>query len=239
MSLRPGAARCSTVHEDLPVPAAQVQIAVPPGVQLTAPAQGLPGPGGAALSGVMDEHDGGGEAALDVTQEAEDGGDLGDGVLVDAVQAHQRVEHDEPGPDALDRLDQALAVRAMVEAQRRHVDDGDVEGLEVGAGGARDTLEPGAHDVAGVFGGEQQDGSCLAGGEAAQAGHAGGDRDGEVEREEGLAALGLAADDADGLAPPQRVDEPPLAARALFELGRGSGRKPFAAVPSAPVPLMA
>ena len=76
-----------------------------------------------------------------------------------------RFEDDEPGPDALDRLDQALAVRAMVEAQRRHVDDGDVEGLEAGAGGDRDTLEPGTHDVAGVFGGEQQDGSCLAGGE--------------------------------------------------------------------------
>ena len=96
---------------------------------------------------------------------------------------------------------------------------------EVGAGGARDPLEPGTHDVAGVLGGEQQDGSCLAGGEAAQAGHAGGDRDGEVEGEEGLAALGLAADDADRLAPPQHVDEPLLAARALFELGRGSGRE--------------
>ena len=36
-------------------------------------------------------------------------------------------------------------------------------------------------------------------GEAAQAGDAGGDGDGEIEGEEGLAALGLAADDADGL----------------------------------------
>ena len=80
----------------------------------------------------------------------------------------------------------------MVEAQCGHVDDGDVEGLEPGAGGARDALEAGAHDVPGVLGGEQQDGSWLVGGEAAQAGHAGGDRDGEVEREEGLAALGLA-----------------------------------------------
>ena len=93
--------------------------------------------------------------------------------------------------------------------------------------------------MAGVLGGEQQDGSCLAGGEAAQAGDACGDRDGEVEREEGLAALGLAADDADRLAPPQRVDEPPLAARAVFELGRVRVGKPFAAVASAPVPLMA
>ena len=109
-------------HEDLPVPAAQVQIAVSPGVQLTASAKRLPRPGGAALSRVVDEQHRGGEAALDVAQEAEDGGDLGDGVLVDAVQAHERVEDDEPGPDALDRLDQALAVprdgRGAVRARR-------------------------------------------------------------------------------------------------------------------------
>ena len=212
-------------HDDLLVPAAQVQIAVPPGVQLTAPAQGLPGPGRGALAGMMDQQDGAREAALDVAQEAEDGGDLGDGVLVDAVQAHERVEDDEPGPDALDRLHQALAVRAMVEAQRGHVDDGDVEGLEPGAGGARDALEAGAHDVPGVLGGKQQDRAGLVGDEAAQAGHAGGDRDGEVQREEGLAALGFAADDTDRLAPPQRVDEPLPAARAVFELGRGARRE--------------
>ena len=39
--------------------------------------------------------------ALDVAQEAEDGGDLGDGVLVDGVQADQGVEDHEAGPDAL------------------------------------------------------------------------------------------------------------------------------------------
>ena len=59
-------------HEDLAVAALEAKIAVSPGVQFTAPAQGLPGPGGAALSGVMDEQDGGLEAALDVAQEAED-----------------------------------------------------------------------------------------------------------------------------------------------------------------------
>ena len=57
----------------------------------------------------MDEQDGGLEAALDVVQEAQHGGDLGDDVLVDAVQAHQGVEDDEAGRDALHRFDQALA----------------------------------------------------------------------------------------------------------------------------------
>src|SRR5208337_1184968 len=49
----------------------------------------------------------------------------------------------------------------------------------------------------------------------AQAGRAGGDRDGEVESQERLAALGLAADDADGLLRPQPGDEPAMLIGAL------------------------
>ncbi len=55
--------------------------------------------------------------------------------------------------------------------------------------------------------------------EAAQAGDAGGD--GEVERQEGLAAFGLA--DADGLPGPEPVDQ--LLARAVFEVGWGPCRE--------------
>ena len=91
-------------HEDLPVSPAQVQIGVAPGVQLAASAQGLARPGGAALSRMVDQQHGGLEAALDVAQEAEDWGDLGDGVLVDAVQADQGVEDHEAGPDPFHRL---------------------------------------------------------------------------------------------------------------------------------------
>ena len=207
-------------HEDLAVSPAQVEIAVSPGVQLAASAQGLPRPGGAAFAGVVHEQHGRCEAALDVAQEAEDGGDLGDGVLVDAVQSHERVKDHEPRADSFDRLQQPLAVGAMVEAQCGDVDDGDVEGLEAGAGGLCDALEPGAHDVAGVLGGEQQDGARRVGDEAAQARDAGGDRDGDVEGEEGLVAFGFAADDADGLTPPQRVDEPLVLARAVLQLDR-------------------
>ena len=47
----------------------------------------------------------------------------------------------------------------------------------------------------------------------------GGDRDGQIQGEEGLAALGLAADDADGLVGPQAVDEPALL------LGRRAGER--------------
>ncbi len=131
-------------HEDLPVTAFEVEIAVSPGVQLGASSQGLPGSGGAAFAGVVDEQDRGLEASLDVAQEAEDGGDLGDGIFVDAVEADEGVENEEAGPDALHGLDQALAVGAMIEAQGWHVDDGDVEGLEAGVGGAGDALQAGA-----------------------------------------------------------------------------------------------
>ena len=210
-------------HEDLPVAALEVEVAVSPGMQLGASAQGLPGAGGAALAGVVDQQDRGLEASLDVAQEAEDGGDLRDGILVDAVEADEGVEDEEAGPDALHGLDQALAVGAMIEAQGGHVDDGDVEGLEAGAGGAGDALQPGADDVAGVLCGEQQDRAGLVGGEAAQAGDAGGDGHGEVEREEGLAAFGLAADDADGLARPEPVDEPLLPARSVLQIDRRAG----------------
>ena len=112
-----------------------------------------------------------------------------------------------------------------VKARDRDVDDGDVEGLEVGFGGSGNAFEAGAYDVAGVLGGEQQDRSGLCGGEAAQAGNAGSDGDREVEGEEEFAALGLAADDADGLLAPQRLDHPLAGQRAVLEVNRGSGRE--------------
>ena len=194
-------------------------------MQFAASAQGLSGPPAAALAGVVDEEHGGFRAALDGAQEAEDGGDLPGGVLVDAVEADQRIEDEEPGPDALHGLQEAGAVLAMVEAQDGDVDDGDVEGVEGSAGGPADTLQPGPHDVACILGTEQQDGSFEGGGEVAEAGDAGGDGDGEIESEEGLAALGLAADDADTLFAPQGVDEPLLAAGTLLEFGRGACRE--------------
>jgi hypothetical protein len=73
--------------------------------------------------------------------------------------------------------------------------------------------------VQGIFGGVEQHAPGVRHGEAAQAGHAGRNRDGEAEGEEGFAAFGLAADDSDRLLGPQGGDEPALAARATCQNG--------------------
>ena len=89
------------------------------------------------------------------------------------------------------------------------------------AGGGADAIEPAADDVECVLGGIEQDAAGVGHREAAQAGDAGGDGDGQIEGEEGFAALGLAADDADGLFGPQPVDEPAL---LLGAVGEAPGR---------------
>ena len=93
-------------HEGLAVASAKVEIAVAPCVQFAASPQGLAGPCGAALAGVVDDEHGGLEASLDVAQDAEDGCDVGGGVLVDAVQADQWIEDEEAWLDALHGLAQ-------------------------------------------------------------------------------------------------------------------------------------
>ena len=89
------------------------------------------------------------------------------------------------------------------------------------AGGGTDAFEAATDDVQCVFGGIEQDATGAADREAAQAGDAGGDGDGQIEGEEGFAALGLAADDADGFFRPQPVDEPAL---LLGAIGEAPGR---------------
>ena len=93
------------------------------------------------------------------------------------------------------------------------------------AGGGTDAFEAPAHDVQGVLGGIEQDAPGSAHGEAAQARDAGGDGDRKVEGEEGLAAFGFAADDADGLVRTTARRPASAAARALGEAPGGLDRK--------------
>ena len=114
-------------------------------------------------------------------------------------------------------------IGGQIEAEAGGGDDLDVEGGEVDAGGEGDAVQALADDVQGVFGGVEEDAAGLGGREAAQAGGAGGDGEGEVEGEEGLAALGLAADDADGLRGPEGLDEPAALGRPALELHARGG----------------
>jgi hypothetical protein len=82
-------------------------------------------------------------------------------------------------------------------------------------------LEALTYDGSSVFRGIEQHGSSLPGRELPQARDTCGDRDGAIEGEEGFAALGLAADDANGLSHPQPFDEPGLL--ALLGLGEERG----------------
>jgi hypothetical protein len=102
------------------------------------------------------------------------------------------------------------AIGIEVETQAGGGDHLDIEIGEIAAGGGADAVEPAPHDMQGILGGVEEDAPGPLHGEAAQAGRAGGDRDGEVECEEGFAAFRLAADDADGFLGPQAVDQPAL-----------------------------
>ena len=198
--------------------APQVEVAVAPRVQFGRAAERLSGAGVAALARVVDEHDGAAEAALQLAQVGEQRRDLGGGVLVDAVQAHEGVEDDEPRPQAFDLLAQARAVGRDVEADDGIDDHVDVEAVQRDLCGCTDSAEASAHDVGRVLGGVQQHGAAGRDREAPEAGHAGGDADGHAEREEGLAAFRLATDDPDRGLGPRAVDQPALRRGPLGEL---------------------
>ena len=115
------------------------------------------------------------------------------------MQAHERIEDEEPRLEGGDGFLETSAVGLEIKAQAGRGDHLDVEFGESGADGSTDTLKAAADDVQSVFGGIEQDTAGTAHCEAPQTGDAGSDGNGQIEGEEGFAALGLAADDADGL----------------------------------------
>ena len=129
--------------------------------------------------------------ALQLAQEREQGCDLAAGILVDAVQAHERVEDQQARLQRGHRLGETPAVGLHIQPERRRGDNKDIEVGQLGAGSDADALQAPSHDVERVLGGVEQDSARARHHEASQAGDAGGDRDGDVESEERLAALGL------------------------------------------------
>ena len=133
------------------------------------------------------------------------------------MQADERIEDEQPRLQPGDGLVEARAVGVEIEAQAGGGDHLDVEFGESGAGRGTDAFEAATDDVQSVFGGIEQDAAGAAHREAAQAGDAGGDGNGQIEGQEGFAALGFAADDADGFFRPQPIDEPALLLGAIGE----------------------
>src|SRR5208283_5281650 len=183
--------------------AAKVEVGITPGVEFGRSAQGLAGADGAgSLPGMVDDRDGDGMAALQFTQEGEQRRDIAADILIDAMQAEERIEDEQPRLQPGDGLVEAGTVGVEIEAQAGGGDHLNVELGESNAGGGTNAFEAATDDVQRVFGGIEQDAAGAAHREAAQAGDAGGDGDRQIEGEEGFAALGLAADDPDGFLRP-------------------------------------
>src|ERR1700688_357515 len=100
----------------------------PPAEDLGRAAQRLPGAYAAAtLPGMMDDEHGGAVAALQFAQEGQQRRDLTAGVLVDAMQAHERIENKQARQQASDGVGEVPPVGVEIEAQDGRGDDLDIE----------------------------------------------------------------------------------------------------------------
>ena len=99
-------------------------------------------------------HDEHGEMVLSLqrAQVREQRRDFAAGVFVDAVQAHERIKHQEARLELRDGVFEALAVSGLVEAHGGGGDDVHVKVFEFAGRGGTDALEPAAHDMQGVLG---------------------------------------------------------------------------------------
>jgi hypothetical protein len=109
------------------------------------------------------------------------------------VETYERIEDEQARLQSGDGLGEVAAVGIQIEPDGRRGDDLDVEIGQRYTGCCRDAFEASAHDMQYVLVGKQQDPTGTPHGEAAQTWDAGGDRDGEVQGQERLAALWLAA----------------------------------------------
>ena len=153
-----GGAMLGGQDDAIVVVSAEIEVGIAPGVELRRSAQGLAGAGGSgALFGVVDERHGCAVPTLEVAQKGEQGRDIAADVLVDAMQAYERIEDQEPRLERGNGFVETRAVGLEIEAQCRCGDDLDVELGEAGAGGGGDSLEATADNMERVLGGIEQD----------------------------------------------------------------------------------
>src|SRR5262249_59203129 len=89
---------------------------------------------GGAFAGMVDESNRGVMVTLQRAQISEERRDFTGDILIDPVQAHERVEDRELRLKVGDGGPQCLLILAAIEPQRWHGDDMDIEGFEVDAG---------------------------------------------------------------------------------------------------------
>ena len=148
-------------------------------MELGGAAQGLAGADVAsALLGVVDDDHGDGVAALQLSQIGEQRRHLTAGVLIDAMQTHEGIEHQQARLQVGDGVVEASAVGREIQSHGGCGDDLDVEIGKAEAGGGADAVEPPAHDVERVLGGIEQNAAGAWHAEATQARNAGRDRRG-------------------------------------------------------------
>ena len=124
------------------------------------------------------------------------------------MQPDERIQDEQSRLELLDGLREALAVGRGVKSERGRGDDIHGQRVERHAGAGAEAGQAGADHGQRIFGREKQ---CRAGArhrELAQTRRAGGHADGQIQSEEGFAALGFAAQDAHGLLGPEVFDQP-------------------------------
>ena len=97
---------------------ADVESAVGPGVEVAGAAEALSGlcTRGAVLSSVMDDEDGDVVFPLKLAEKSEQGGDLRGAVLVDAMEADERVEDEQARAQRVKCAAEASAIPVEIEA---------------------------------------------------------------------------------------------------------------------------
>src|SRR5262252_2091099 len=165
---------------------------------------------GGALAGMMHERNGSAVTTLQAAQIGQQGSDLRGDILVDGMQAHERIEHEEYGLEASNGRLQRLLVLLVVQSKRRCGDDMNIERLEINTCGVSNAFEALPYDVWRILGRKQQHATGLRRWKAAQAGRTGRDRDGEIERQKRFAHFGLTTQYANPESTPQTFDQPRL-----------------------------